>query len=408
MNLRWNRTSTLILVFVYVCASAFLVSSWMKGRHEPGVRIEKYTYPERAADFDQVPPRRPYAYRVLVPLLLRNAVRPIPFEDRRDWSVELVRSEPVTARLLGRFAVKPRFIPEFTLHLLLQTGCVFGFAWFLRKQYHALYEAPGLAADVAPLVAIFMAMSVYDSAAYHYDLPQLFFFTASLYAITSRSWRWFYLVVILGFVNKETMCLISLAFVSIVWRDMARRDLIRHLAAQVAIFVSLRAAIVYSFGPIASLRPGNDALRDNFLKNLQQMAGSDAFDTFALQMAIAFASVMVISHYLRGPALLRRASILFVPFLAAYLKGGVWKELRVLGEVYPIAFMLFYGGVMELLRAPLDVKVEQRDRASVFRETPAVGRVVWLALMVGLAILLVLAAALPWVGRRALVEWLGL
>ena len=31
-----------------------------------------------------------------------------------------------------------------------------------------------------------------------------------------------------------------------------------------------------------------------------------------------------------------------------------------------------------------------------------------LALMVGLAILLVLAAALPWVGRRALVEWLGL
>ena len=71
----------------------------MKGRHEPGVRIEKYTYPERAADFDQVPPRRPYAYRVLVPLLLRNAVRPIPFEDRRDWSVDLVRSEPVTARL---------------------------------------------------------------------------------------------------------------------------------------------------------------------------------------------------------------------------------------------------------------------------------------------------------------------
>ena len=70
--------------------------------------------------------------------------------------------------------------------------------------------------------------------------------------------------------------------------------------------------------------------------------------------------------------------------------------------------MVLFGGVMDRLGAPLDVKLEQRDRASVFRETPAAGRVVWLALMVGLAILLVLAAALPWVGRRALVEWLGL
>lgn len=408
LNLRWGRIAALSLVLLYCGASAFLVSAWLKGRHEPGVRIEKATYPERSADFGQVPPRRPYAYRVLVPLILRNAVRPVPFEVRRDWSVDLVRSNPVAARLLGRFTLKPRFIPEFALHLLLQTGCVFGFAWLLRKQIHALYDAPGLAADVAPLAAIFMALSVYDSAAYAYDLPQLFFFTAGLYTISVRQWRWYYVVIVLGFVNKETMALMTLAFAAVTWRELPRRELIRHLAAQAAIFAFLRAVIVYFFDPAAVSGPTNDAMRDNFLKNLQQLAGSDAFDTFVLQMAIAFAVSMAMGHYLRGPAVLRRAAVLFVPFVAAYMKGGVWTETRVLGEVYPIAFLLFYGGLLELMRIPLSVKPEQRERASWLVEHEVAGRLLAIGLMLGLALVLLLAALLPWVGRRGLVDWLGL
>jgi hypothetical protein len=80
----------------------------------------------------------------------------------------------------------------------------------------------------------------------------------------------------------------------------------------------------------------------------------------------------------------------------------------VLGEIYPIAFMLFFGGVMQLVGRPLQLKPDQTDRDSLVDEVPGLGRALWAAVALGLAAMFALAALLPWVGRRAIVEWLGL
>lgn len=405
-----ERLTTAVLLGVYLSASLLFVVQWLgnrDGKAPIGTRLEKYTYPERAPELEGRHPRRPYLYRILVPLALKGGVALVPTEARSNWDRDLAQGSPRLARFLGHIGCRPGFVPEFLLFIALQVGFVFAFAVLLRRQLRGLYDSPGKAADLAPLLALFLAVPIYSFAAYHYDLAQLFFFTAALYTLSTRNWRWFYALVILGFLNKETMCLITVAFAATQWGKMPRRDLLLHLGAQMGIFLGLRGLILYSFDPSQPVGPRDNALRDYLLVNLGELARSDIFASFTLQMALIFSLAMILRHFWTGPVFLRRASILFIPFAAAYLKGGFWGEVRVMAELFPVAFTLFFGGVLETVGRPLTVTSEQRNPIRLPGKPEWVEYLAWLVALMALGALLLLSALVAAFGHRSILDWWG-
>jgi len=156
----------------------------------------------------------------------------------------------------------------------------------------------------------------------------------------------FYLVFVLGCFNKETMILATLVFALVQKERMPRSSLWRHLLVQVAVFAAVEWGLRHAFAH----NPGG-GVEWHLAKNLRLMRVPPTPESLTLLVAGA---VLTLSRFGRKPAFLRRSAVsIAVPLLVSYLFLGIYGEIRVFCEAYPILFLLAFQNASEALGFPL-------------------------------------------------------
>ena len=198
---------------------------------------------------------RPFAYRVLSPTLIRAASSVVA--DRIPGRVRqfLVEESPV---------LRLRNASEYTgwdysraLHLHI--AYVYVFLCFVGIGVAARYLLLSAGfrrsafVDFAPGVAVLMLPITFVNGAYVYDAPELLLLTLATALLLQQRWRWYYPVLVLAILNKESDALLAFSFLAITWKTLESRAFWRHSAAHVLVCGGVLFAVRYALHD----RPGS-------------------------------------------------------------------------------------------------------------------------------------------------------
>jgi hypothetical protein len=238
---------------------------------------------------------------------------------------------------------------------VLEFACLIGFAVVLRAAILYFYGGPGWLALVLPAGALLCLPVFFRYVSYDYDFPQLFLFSLGLLLLAKRRWAWFYPVLLLGSLSKETTVLLVLVHLLGHWSAMPRRDLLVHAAAQLAIVFGVRCVLQFV---CFTENPGVSA-ELWYGRNWEMITDPGRWRFLFLHFAwVGRTSLIVPTNYnvlflllvpliawgwAEKPLLLRRA-LWIVPVLAvATFAMGHFDEMRDYYEAYPVVFLLVAG-----------------------------------------------------------------
>lgn len=369
------------LLFLYIATSCFVFSLWLiRGRDfntlEPA-RADLVTYGGA---------KRPYNSRVLVPWLARAGAGLIPEQIERGVEETMLAQYPGLQRVVGYFNAPPDFALELALIIGLDFLSLFAFMLALRALFATLFAASRWVAGLAPVfAALTLPLLFANGTHFFYDLPALCLFAAALLFLKRREWRFMYPCLAAGMLNKETMVLLTLVFAVYFWDRMPRRLLARHVLAQLGLALLLRGLAVGLSQPAGAFDPKNNYLRDYFETNLLAIWNSPLLYDARLLAACLFLGALVVWRWSDKPVLLRRGCIVLLPLFAGYLRGGLWGEIRIFYEVFPILAVMAYHSLVSWIGLPLEPR---EDPATV--PTGSAGQVLKVAVALSAALLLLL------------------
>lgn len=352
---------------LWLGAFAFVFSLWLFHGHSfntfPPAKAELATYGGAA---------RPYSARVLVPWTVRLLLAPIPRQTRRDLVEGWAAEHPAIDRSLAFFDSNRSFALELALTILLDAAALAGFMLVLRKLFRSLYASSAWVERSAPVVAVLLLPLFFARFGHFlYDFPALFLFTAALWLVRERRTARLALVLFLGALNKESM---ALALVVCVLDELGGaprpRRALRLGGLTLAVIAARILAMVLS-QPAATIAEQNTWLRSYFSTNVSAFVRDPfLFDPGRLAALLVFL-LLILAGYRRKPAFLRRILPVAVPFLALYVWGSLWGEIRALYELVPILFLMGYQTVIEAIGLELVPRGEETPAAPSAPPAPA-------------------------------------
>lgn len=372
----------LCLALFYVGICTFVTSLWL-------MRDKKLTNCKGPVSFQTIESnttRRPFAYRALAPIMVRTAhVISKPARVRVAQSLK---------RHLAGFADYMQHTctsDEHAIDLLVLTGfillCFLAMMLTVRGMFSYLFESSTWMHELAgPLAALTVTQFFNGGGHVFYDPPSFVLVPLSIFLMAQRRWGLFYVTLAVGFINKETACLVSLAFALYCVNEMSRRSLLKHLAFQLGLYTLLRIAVVFFLDPHTPAAADNNSLRDYLARNLVSLWHARFWLDYVAQAALLALAVLLFRNFGIQPRLLRRSSVLALPLAAGYFKGGRWGEVRVFYEVFPLFFLLGYRNLLDLLGHNVKVRAEQRGNVLL---GPTARSSAWHCLMLGIGVLFV-------------------
>ncbi|HSW47360.1 MAG TPA: hypothetical protein VLM89_17490 [Phycisphaerae bacterium] len=206
---------------------------------------------ERALLPDMVHGRahQPFVKRQLVPLAVRAILAITP--ESADRALRNVFERSSVVRRLRWPAADA---PEFVAALAVMYASMVGFLLVLKKLLRTLLTIPETAARIVVLVVAVVLPITFAGKLYIYDFAQLLLFTAALLCMCERRWGWYYPLLALACLNKETSVLLIAVFVGWMGRRTLERGNLPHVVAQMAIGLSICGllAFVYRDNPGAT------------------------------------------------------------------------------------------------------------------------------------------------------------
>jgi hypothetical protein len=345
------RARGLLPALLYLVASLFALQSFLV-HWEGGLRFEL----EPTLAFAMP---RPYAYRVLVPLLIRGFASAIPAPAAR-WAVaHWGHGVPGFAAARAGCAGPP------TLGFLVATWLMLGSLWGAAHVWRALLRRtfPGRAAmaDVLPALALLALPATFAGGGFIYDFPELLLVSASFLALRSRRWALWYALLPLAVLNKEASALVVVWWIAEL-PSLPRRSWWRHMLASAA----LAGCVVVALWWVFRESPGFVA-QPNFGHNLRYwaslrwlLATQDAFGT-GLPVPVAFNAVNLAcvgalwsSGRRHVPAEVARAFAVSCAAVAPLLLlFGFEDEIRVFAVAAP-PLVVLAGGVASSFYLPVE------------------------------------------------------
>ncbi len=170
-----------------------------------------------------------------------------------------------------------------------------------------------------------------------FDVPAVFFFVAGWCLLLERRWALYYPVFALATLNRETCLALTGVFALVGFRRMPMRTLVAHVAAQVALWIGIKAALWMAFAP-----GGHQLYIDSLEKNrytLMQVIhmrdeGPKVVAKFLLWCGGLWAALPFIT---RGqPEPIRRSLGVIGPFFLGMVFVGTLREMRIYGELIPV------------------------------------------------------------------------
>ncbi len=193
------------------------------------------------------------------------------------------------------------------------------------------------------LVGLCPFMVAFSSAVY--DFTTLFLFTLELALMARQKWRWYFCVFPFACANRETTILLCLTFCLYFFKRMERRSFVRLLAAQGAIYLSIRGWLLLQF------RNNPGGLLEWHLPEQIHVLGLLAASLIRLSPTAILAASFLLAGFVilfltfyrwqAKPPFLRDALVTTLPpLLVLYIPFGIPFEIRVFYEVYPVIFLL--------------------------------------------------------------------
>jgi hypothetical protein len=249
-------------------------------------------------------------------------------------------------RKLGILGWEPAFLVEYAIAMGVLFVLLAAFPFALRRLVLTLYDAPG-AATLAPLVATLLLPAFFFDRGTHYlyDFSTLLATTFSLAFLAEARIAAYYVVFVLGTLNKETIVLMTLVFALVARERFPRRVLFLHVVAQLAVL----SGVQWGLGRIFSGNPGGP-VEWHLVKNLRLM---ETIPGPSSLLMLVSGAILIFARLREKPVLLRRALVVLPVLAASYLCLGIYGEIRIFYEAYPILFLLAFHNACAALGRPL-------------------------------------------------------
>jgi hypothetical protein len=201
---------------------------------------------------------------------------------------------------------------------------------------------------IAPMLLFFLFPIVYKQLGHIYDFTVLFFMMCLLRLMSSERWLGYLFVFAASCLNKETTILMSVAYAAVFFRRMTFPRYITMLTAQVAIFLSiyLSLRIVFKDNPGSGMEVH---LYDQFAYYTSRLSNFYVLGMFSF--AIVLLLLLLLFCWNEKPLLLRRSSVIVLPFMALVFYGAAPGELRNLYEIVPLMSLLVLGSAEAILKS---------------------------------------------------------
>jgi hypothetical protein len=271
----------------------------------------KITFQSEIASFQQLTDftaQKPFQYRVLLPLIVHLIDLIIPIKVA--WAYAIV-------------------IAIFTFALLLIFRKFLSF--FIPTRLSNFYT-------LAIFYPIFWNYYILTRDIFPSDIPAILFFTLGLVFLYQKKWKLFYLVFILGCINRETTCFLILAYLLIYWDKSKPRNLFINISGLAIIWVVIKLILSIAFAA-----NGGDNLLTfqlwNNIKYLSTMPGLllkvDIY-TISRFWVFGFIWVLIPFNWKSQPGFIKRLLFMAVPFILAMSVPGILWEFRVYSELIPV------------------------------------------------------------------------
>ena len=296
------------------------------------VAVNAENLPNALADYTAGTGRTPFQYRALVPWAVRLAVSAVPPLGRSLW------------------------VPYGAVEALAALG-----AWAAARHFLRPFVPDRPAERSAAALGMFLLLGLnlalpfrHNAFFFPWDTLSVAFFTLGLALLRERRWPAFYVLFAVATLNRETTCFLTIALVLSEVGRMPLPRLAAHGAAQLAIWVAVKALLLALYSQNAPLLgAGTSSLFVMpTLLNLGAVSGVPGLLVLAGAMGGLWLVPLLLAGRI-GDAPLRRTSRAVPVFVAAMLLVGEVLEVRIYSELIPLVLaglVLSLGSVVGAAR----------------------------------------------------------
>ncbi len=331
---RWRafiagRTFALLVLIVAVLLSAFLAFKAVGNQITEtsllsDAKVSLASYLQGMAD-------RPFVHRLLTPLLVRFAqnVLHVP---------ELIGMLPsVVPRKMAELCTKATSDPaptcdNVTSYFAVAFTYVFCFLMATYAMTLRLFGRPVVSLLSIGFFYVAVNAVMLLGLSHLYDFGLLMFVMLLLLALEYRKPVLYTVLLALAYANKETSIIYAGAFFVVNYGRMPLARNLVYFAIQFLLFVVIYGAIVLRFA-------GNPGGGHEYYLPLQIYFLTEHINLPMLLFMI-FSFVLVFYRFPEKNHVLRRASIVMLPWFVLFMIGGWPRELRTMFEIFPLVLLL--------------------------------------------------------------------
>jgi hypothetical protein len=320
-------TFGILLLYLWVCCAVMYLLVVRNGWN--------YQFADNAQSWIQIlsgNAPRPFATRALMPMAVRaiSAVSPEWFKNKLAATIH--------ARKLPKMINwDTRYDYLLFISLVIVFWLLFGLCLVFRQSVRFFYSLDASAADILPVCGLLMVPLFFvTSSIAVYDPLSIFLFALALLAIGSGKDFLFYVVFLLGTLNKETSIFLVLVFFLRKYEDGPIRNALIHGLIQTMCWLTIIAIVNYAFKDL----PGS-LFWWNLPHNLNLLFSEPPDHLICLALAYAGLCYLVFRGWERKPKFLRNALVVAgIPFFIANCLFGSLAEMRPFYEFLPLLFLL--------------------------------------------------------------------
>ena len=280
---------------------------------------------------------RPFAYRVLLPALLRISDHVAPTAVKRVSDEIAERTIGVAAEIYGNTisAGKNNKYPDAIVYLMIfQFLSLLGFGWMGGRLYSILYPTSQWHKWIPTLLLLHVPFFVAQGTGHIYDFTVLFFMVSLLWAISTRQQCLYLLLFTLSCLNKETTLLAAISWAAVFITELPLQRYLKLLTVQAIIYLSVELLVRSYFGQ----NFGTD-MEISLQGQLSYYLALSANEQITLATVLIEVLILVFYRWKSHPTVLRRASIAIIPHLGLCAIGAAPGELRNFYESLPLLGM---------------------------------------------------------------------
>jgi len=293
----------------------------------PGINDNK---PSMFGDMIYGKASKPFVYRVLLPVTVRVLSAPVP-QTLRNTISNIIEDNISLNKLFKKLKWEKELAVEYSFAMLIMFLSLWGFSIAVRYLFILFYNTSSWFADSVSVLALLGLPTMFQYTSFIYDFPLLLLYTLGLIFLYKQEWIKFFIIFLVGCINKETTILLTLIFF-IYYKSGVRKELFNKLLiAQLSIFILVKSLLYFVF----KNNPGTFIESHLIDHNLRLLTGYD----LTLAAAVLGLILLVFYKWNEKPNFLKTSLWMFIPLVILTLFLGYLDELRDYYEVYPIVII---------------------------------------------------------------------